>query len=175
MPGKAYSIDGEEAEALRRVTDFVLTDIRCFERTTLSGHVTASAWIVDPQRTSTLLVLHRKLGKWLQPGGHCDGETDPAAVAMREAHEETGLTRLRQIRPAIFDVDVHHIPARSGEREHLHYDIRFLVEADRTETVEANVESLAVEWFGFDRLAAIGADRSVLRMAAKTPHRTVKP
>ncbi len=119
---------------------FVAQHPDCFDRSLLIGHITGSAWIVSPDRQQTLLIHHRKLDRWLQPGGHADGDPDVAAVALREAQEETGLTSLRLVNPvgathpeqevAIFDVDIHPIPARADVPEHLHYDIRFLLDSE---------------------------------------------
>lgn len=160
--------DEHELLARERTRAFVAAEPRCFERALEKGHVTGSAWIVCPWRRRTLLTHHRKLGLWLQPGGHCDGESDVRAVALREAHEESGLDALRVVGGGVFDVDVHEIPARSDEPAHLHYDIRFLLEADPDAPLIVSAESRAVLWVEIDRLASLATDASVLRMAAKT-------
>ena len=98
----------------------------CLLRSCLSGHLTGSAWIVDASRTRTLLTHHRKLDKWLQPGGHADGQADPLGVALREAEEECGVA-VRPVSTAIFDVDRHLIPARGDVPAHYHYDLRFML------------------------------------------------
>lgn len=108
---------------------FVRTNVNVLHRSNLQGHFTASAFVMDPERTRFLLVRHRKLGKWIQPGGHADGDADLLAVASREVREETGL----EPEPAngrIFDIDIHRIPAAPGVPAHLHYDVRFLFVAD---------------------------------------------
>ena len=117
------------AETIR----FVETHEDCLLRSCGPGHLTGSAWIVDVTRTRTLLTHHRKLDKWLQLGGHADGESDLLAAALREAREESGLTRLRAVSPEIFDVDRHWIPPRKTDPGHYHYDLRFLFEADPSE------------------------------------------
>ena len=93
------------------------------------GHITGSAWVVDIAGNRVLLADHAKLGRWLQPGGHSDGDPDTLAVALREAREESGLD-VRALDDAIFDIDVHRIPARGDEPAHLHFDVRFLVQAE---------------------------------------------
>ncbi|MCU1358562.1 MAG: ADP-ribose pyrophosphatase [Acidimicrobiales bacterium] len=113
-------------------------------RSCLPGHLTGSALVVDPEAARTLLMLHRKLGRWFQPGGHADGDTNLAAVALREAQEETGIDGLRVALPAI-DVDVHEV-APPGEERHLHLDTRFLVVAPPGAREQANEESLALRW-----------------------------
>ncbi len=108
-----------------QVIEFCAEHPDALHRRCLDGHLTASAFVVDPQNESVALVDHRKLGLWLQPGGHADGEGNLALVARTEVSEEIGLDGLRWVFPA-FDLDVHPIPARPGEPEHLHLDLRFL-------------------------------------------------
>jgi len=144
---------------------FVSVHTNVLHRSNLQGHLTASAFIVDPERTRFLLVHHRKLGKWVQPGGHADGEADLFAVAAREAREETGLRRLEGER-RVFDVDVHTIPPRPAIPAHLHYDVRFLFIADPREELRPNGEEcLEVAWR--DRRNVSGLESSVLRMVEK--------
>ncbi len=143
----------------------------CFERSLLVGHVTGSAWIVSPDRDRVVLIHHRKLDRWFQPGGHADGNPDIAAVALREAQEETGLTSLRFVSgsaPPIFDVDVHTIPARGAVPEHLHYDIRFLLEADPTERFGYSDEIKNSRWVSIDKTNEYSIEESIHRMVRKT-------
>ncbi len=138
----------------------------CFERTHLPGHITGSAWIINAQKTKALLVHHAKLNKWVQPGGHADGEEDVLNVALREAGEETGLKNLKST-PIIFDIDIHTIPARKDFSEHLHYDIRFLMEGDEAEKIIFSDESHDVKWILLNDLEKFTIERSVLRMKDK--------
>ncbi|MDR1010766.1 MAG: NUDIX domain-containing protein, partial [Opitutaceae bacterium] len=96
----AKNLDAREASMAADMIRFVGEHEDCAERSLLIGHLTGSAWIVDAERRRVLLTHHRKLDKWLQPGGHADGELDLASVAMREAREESGLTKLRLVRGA---------------------------------------------------------------------------
>lgn len=160
--------DDHEAAMTAATLAFVEQEPRCAERSLAVGHLTGSAWIVDAGRTRTLLTHHRKLNKWLQLGGHADGDLDLAAVAMREAMEESGLTRLRLVSPAVFDVDRHRIPARGDVAEHWHYDLRFMIEADPAESFVVSAESHDLAWIEIDRMADFNAEDSMLRLAWKT-------
>ena len=138
----------------------------CFQRTHLPGHITGSSWIVNADRSKTLLVHHAKLHKWVQPGGHADGEENILNVALREAEEETGLTNLKSFN-TIFDLDIHLIPSRKDFPEHFHYDIRFLVEGDESEKIVVSDESHDVKWVSLNDLENFTKERSVLRMKDK--------
>ena len=161
---------GDEAEAAGKVIAFqaFLDDHRdAFERTCGAGHFTGSAWVVSADGARVLLTHHRKLNRWLQPGGHADGDADLRRVALREACEETGLRGL-VIEPAIFDIDRHHIPVRPGEPAHWHYDVRFVVRASADERFVVSAESHALAWRPIAAVAVDeSADASVRRMAGK--------
>jgi 8-oxo-dGTP pyrophosphatase MutT (NUDIX family) len=165
-----------EAECVARIRGLVESRPECFERSCLPGHVTASAWVISADRRRFLLAHHRKLGRWLQLGGHADGGTDVAAVALREAGEESGLGPFAILgacgpEPALpIDVDVHRIPARSGEPAHEHHDLRFALVALGGEA-RRSAESNALRWFEMEELdsvlPALGADEGLLRLGRK--------
>ena len=155
----------EEKPAVPRFLE-LLQSADAYDRLHLPGHITGSAWIVDPSRKLTLLVHHAKLNKWVQPGGHADGDEDILAVALREAEEETGLMHFSVV-PDFFDIDIHTIPARSDIGEHDHYDVRFLFEADAAQPVIVSEESHDVKWIALDQLEDFTRERSVLRMRDK--------
>ena len=131
------------------------------------GHVTGSSWIVDESGENVVLVFHGKLQKWVQPGGHCEGESDVLNVAMREAREETGLD-VRAHNSEIFDVDAHEIPEYWNTPAHIHYDVRFLLRADLGQTPVVSEESRAVKWVSLDQARALSGEASVARMIDKT-------
>lgn len=139
----------------------------CLLRSCLSGHLTGSAWIVDASRTRTLLTHHRKLDKWLQPGGHADGQADPLGVALREAEEECGVA-VRPVSTAIFDVDRHLIPARGEVPAHYHYDLRFMLEADPEQPFVVTEESHDLAWVDVAQVPALNPEESMARMVRKT-------
>lgn len=137
-----------------------------FHRHHLPGHITGSSWILDQSRQYVLLVHHGTLNKWLQPGGHAEGEENVLNVALREAEEETGLKHFKLLQEGIFDLDIHPIPARAGFPDHLHYDVRFLFEADKNEKIIVSVESHDVAWIALSQLATLN-NPSLTRMANK--------
>jgi 8-oxo-dGTP pyrophosphatase MutT (NUDIX family) len=172
----------EDHVRVDHVRQFVRAHADCFERTCREGHVTGSVWLLSPDRGSVLLTHHRKLDRWLQLGGHADGETDPFRVALREAHEESGLERFAVPAPPLpLDVDVHLIPAHGTEPAHLHHDVRYLLVAEPGQDVRASAESRALRWIDRERLAALVSEESMLRMERKArallsgPHVSLAP
>jgi 8-oxo-dGTP pyrophosphatase MutT (NUDIX family) len=141
---------------------------RCFSRDHFPGHITASAWITNLSSTHVLLTHHAKLDRWLQPGGHADGEENVLSVALREGREETGLSSLRIKSHNILDLDIHTIPARKEFPKHDHYDIRFLFEADSNEKLVVTEESHDLAWVSLSDLKQkTGNNLSMIRMAEK--------
>jgi len=139
-----------------------------YQRTHLPGHITGSAWIVDASKKFVLLTHHAKLNKWLQPGGHADGDENILNVALREVNEETGLHPLDTPQRHPFDIDIHPIPARQDFPEHLHYDVRFLFVVDKNEPLLLSEESHALAWVSLTEVAAISQNnRSMMRMVDK--------
>ena len=159
------------AEELAFVSRFVelLQHPDAFQRDHLPGHITASSWIVNKDRSKVLLVQHAALRKWLQPGGHADGDENVIRVATREANEETGLTNITLVGSGIFDIDVHAIPARKDLSfpKHDHYDVRFLFEADDTDELKISDESTDLQWIRLDELQQYNNEDSVLRLRLK--------
>lgn len=160
--------DPHEAAVTAEIICFVEAHTDCLLRTCAPGHLTGSAWIVDAPRRRVLLTHHRKLDKWLQPGGHADGDPDLLAVALREAREETGLTRLKLVSSAVFDVDRHWIPPRGDTPGHWHHDLRFLIEADAAEPLVISDESHDLAWVELAQVATLNPEESMLRMVRKT-------
>ncbi|HEY0653995.1 MAG TPA: NUDIX hydrolase [Chryseosolibacter sp.] len=156
----------EEQEFVARFLQ-LLKNPRAYHRDHLPGHMTGSAWIIDQSRQYTLLVHHAKLQRWLQPGGHADGDENIVAVARKEAEEETGLQKLTLLNP-IFDIDIHPIPARKDFPQHDHYDIRCLFMADKNELLVVSEESHAVEWIPLKDVATRSdGNDSINRMVKK--------
>lgn len=159
--------DHEEGEMRERIMQFVRQHEDCFSRSLLIGHITGSAFVVNPERTHILLTHHKKLNRWLQLGGHADGESNILNVAQREAEEESGLTDIHPVSGDIFDVDIHLIPARKTDPEHYHYDIRYLFEADSRNPVTVSDESHDLVWVPVKDVLTYTEERSMLRMVSK--------
>jgi 8-oxo-dGTP pyrophosphatase MutT (NUDIX family) len=156
-----------ESEVVGLFRALLAEDGPVFERARLAGHFTGSAWVVSADGQRVLLMHHRKLDRWLQLGGHADGDVHLPRVALREAEEESGLVDLA-VDPAILDLDRHAIPARGSEPEHWHYDVRFVVRATGSEEFVLNEESLALAWKPVADIAEDpAADESLRRMARK--------
>ncbi len=152
---------------LKATIAFVTQHSDCFERSLKKGHVTGSGWVIDAQREQALMMHHRKLDKWFQPGGHCDGDSDVIRVAKKEVEEETGLAG-ELVFDSIFDIDMHTIPDSSKDVAHLHYDIRFLFVADPQQPLLINQESHALKWIKLSEIDKYNDSESILRMVRKT-------
>jgi len=143
--------------------------VRAYEdiamRTCRPGHLTGSAVVIDPSRCAMLLLFHTKLQRWLQPGGHADGDMNLARVALREAEEETGIVGLQVVTPAV-DVDIHEV-APPAEDAHLHLDLRFLVLAPNGSEFFANHESQDMVWVTLAELEGFEVDEGLRRMAVR--------
>ena len=160
------AFDHNEQQMLERITVFVSEYDNFYSRELSVGHITASAWIVDESFSSALLLHHGKLNKWLQPGGHVEDDADILSASIREAHEETGVD-VQPHSEKIFDVDIHEIPARPNEPTHFHYDIRFLLIADRAAPLLVSSESKDLAWVALGEIEKLTQEESVLRMVRK--------
>jgi len=146
---------------------FVGTEKECFSRELAIGHITGSAWVVNADGSEVLLTHHRKLDRWLQLGGHADGDPDILSVAMKEAEEESGLVGFTHLGPGIFDIDIHPIPARKHDPEHLHYDVRYVLRANGSLDYTVSDESHDLSWVKLDDVETLTTEPSMMRMVAK--------
>jgi len=160
----------QEAAMVGRTCQFVMQHKNCFDRHLAVGHVSGSAWVVNPARTHTLLMHHRKLNFWLQPGGHADGDSDILRVILKEASEETGIDmqHIKLLSDQIFDVDVHTVHESVHDPRHEHFDIRFLVEIDDQLPIPGNNESLEIGWIDLKDVSRFNNALSFHRLVAKT-------
>lgn len=159
-----------ERASLTRIRDFVSSSPNAFSRANAEGHVTASAIVARPEDAAFLLVWHRKLKRWLQPGGHMEeGDGSVFAAALREAREETGLESFGfPLGEQILDVDVHPIPSHGPDPAHFHFDIRYLLTVSAAETPSQDDE---IRWFALPQAAAAGIDESLARALRKAAQR----
>lgn len=153
-----------------RMRRFVQQHVNCFDRALWPGHITGSAWVVNPTRDKVLLMHHRKHNQWFQFGGHADGDSNIQRVALRETQEETGLPpeAIKLLSSNIFDIDIHTIPASDTAAEHMHFDIRFLVEIDDSLEVPGNKESHEILWVPLEEVTRFNNNLSTCRMLEKS-------
>jgi 8-oxo-dGTP pyrophosphatase MutT (NUDIX family) len=165
--GRHVPADAKESHDLAEMLAFLERHANPFDREIADGHFTGSAVVVSAAGDRVLLLHHRKLERWLQPGGHAEpGEREGTAVALREAREETGIEglSLHPSAPRPLDVDVHPIPARGAEPAHRHLDLRYLVVAPRDGTARRAVaEARALRWFTWEELSAVDLDPGLRR------------
>ena len=161
--------DSHESAACKRAIQLVNEQEKFWQADNLQSHLTASCWVLNPARDAVLLLHHRKLDRWLQPGGHIEEEDSSwLNAALREAREETGIESFILLQDSIFDFDIHTIPARDNIPEHEHFDARFLLQANSSEMV-ISTESNALRWFSFSEAAMIlEGDLVMQRMLLKS-------
>ena len=165
--GFFHPTTADERAQWSRLCRFVSCEPKAFSRDPdIGGHVTGSAFLLSQDMQSVLLTHHRKLDRWLQLGGHCDGIEDAAFVAQKEAYEESGLARIRLLNENVLDVDVHEIPKSAKEPAHLHYDVRYLFQAEFGDVVVSD-ESHALAWIPLRNLEDLTKAPSILRMRDK--------
>ena len=166
---RRYRSDWPDEDATtNRFSEFVLRQPRCLERDCFDdGHVTGSAVVLDLSGTRMLMTHHAKLGRWLQLGGHADGEPDPLQVACREGAEESGLAVSPRATLPV-DIDIHAIPARGNDPQHFHYDMRFLLQVVESDCFTATDESLALKWVPLADVGGVTSEASLLRLLAKS-------
>ena len=167
----------EEAASLTRIRNFLAAPDDPFGRGNPEGHVTGSAVVARPDGSAFLLVLHRKLGRWLQPGGHTEQSDDSVLdTARREAREETGITVFEApLEHAILDVDVHAIPAHGKDPAHSHFDIRYLlVTAEPHDPAASEDPTRPMRWATFEEALAARVDGSLARALDKARARLIR-
>lgn len=151
----------------QRMIELLDTTPDCFHRTAFPAHFTGSALVLSADGGTALLHHHRKLDRWLQFGGHCDGDEDVLRVAQREAHEESGIEGLIVASARPFDLDIHEIPAKQGEPAHFHYDVRYVLIAPEAAQFTTSEESHELRWFRPDEARSLPLAAGMLRLVAK--------
>ncbi|SVA14844.1 uncharacterized protein METZ01_LOCUS67698 [marine metagenome] len=148
---------------------FYKTERAIFSKRNKKGHFTGSGWIVSPDKRKILMTHHKIINKWLQLGGHADGEGDLLKVALRESIEESGFREIKVLNETIFDLDIHKIQKTGPETSHFHYDVRFLLEADpNKESIVVSDESYDVAWIPIEGVLELNPETSIHRMIEKT-------
>jgi 8-oxo-dGTP pyrophosphatase MutT (NUDIX family) len=163
--------DFEEEILFQRMTlDFVRQNADFYDRNNPLGHLTGSAWVFDAARRNVLLIHHRSLDKWFQPGGHIEpGDGSLHDTSRREIREECGIADAKLLSEGIFDLDVHVIPAKGAFPSHLHYDIRFAFVFESEEAITGNLAEIKeMAWFSLDELKTRPLQQSIRRMVLKS-------
>ena len=146
-----------------KMLDLLQSEARCFHRDCFPAHFTGSALIIDPQTQAVLLNHHRALNKWLQFGGHCDGNENILEVAYREAIEESGIHSLTSLSHNPIDLDIHAIPSnpKRSEPAHFHYDVRFIFLSSKSNKFLLSEESHELRWFSWDEISQLSIDKNL--------------
>lgn len=152
----------EETDFYNQFNSFIDAHPKCLERSN-PAHIVGSAFVVNHDRTKVLLTHHKKLNIWIQLGGHTDNETNIAAVAFREAQEESGIQIFSKPIEGIFDIDIHEIPGACR----FHYDIRYIFQAPKDAQFHVSDESHNLAWVDLSNLDAYTKERTIHRMAEK--------
>ena len=168
--GAHTPLDPEERADCERMARFIRSHRNCYGKSNALGHITGSAFVLDPAGR-VLLTFHAKLQRWLQLGGHSDEtETSPTQTALREAQEESGLGDL-VFHPVFgsrpIDIDIHTIPARRHEPAHEHLDFRFVFLTETPEAIVLSAESTGLQWWPIDPLPDLGFDDALKRALRK--------
>lgn len=159
---RAAVVDSDSERHREHVLRFCGEHADALHRSCEEGHLTGSACVIEERTGRLAFLLHAKVGRWLQPGGHADGEANLAQVSLDEASEETGLDGLVVVQPAV-DLDVHVFDA-PGEPKHFHFDVRHLVLAPEGSELAANHESHDLGWFEPGDLASLDLDPGTHRL-----------
>ena len=164
---EGYERSLSEFKSKNSIISFIRENENCFDRELDKGHITGSAWLLNKQGDKALLMHHKKLNRWFQPGGHADGNPDILSVSIKEAREESGINSIIPVSEKIFDIDIHRIPSNVKEKEHFHYDIRFLLQVTSDEVIHMNEEAKELRWIGKHKEEVMTDDESVVRMFHK--------
>lgn len=170
-----YMADHPDEQDAAQVLAFLAAQSNLFGRDAAGGHITCSAWVVDPSLSRTILVLHRRLGRWIQPGGHIEPFETPFEGARREALEETGLHELFPAGESLFHVSVHPFPEGKDGPAHLHYDLSYFFFAPEAGPLIAPPETEGAAWVELDRIADYTEEATIIDMVEKTAAQRGRP
>ena len=165
---KYETISIEEENSKSQTIKFLRTNDIVFGTKNIEGHVTASAWIVNKERSKVLMTHHKILDIWIQLGGHTDEGETPYQAGLREGYEESGLKNINEIEKSIFDIDVHYFPETKNKKAHYHYDFRYIFEADEKDEIIVSNESKDVKWISFNELEKYTSETALFRMREKS-------
>lgn len=165
--GEHVPADAREGAFRARMLELLELEQPASRACFMPGHLTASAFVLSPDGADLLLILHKKLGIWIQPGGHVEpADISLEAAARREVAEEVGLTPEAGVVARVFDLDIHAIPAHRAEPAHEHFDVRFCFRAGLRE-LSTGDEVEGARWVRLEEVASVTRDESVLRAVRK--------
>lgn len=153
----------QESADRRMILHLLSTQPDLFLRSNLAAHMTASAWVVNPERSKVLMVYHNIYHSWSWMGGHADGEEDLLSVAVREVKEESGITHVRPVSEDIFSVEVLTVDGHEKRGvyvpSHLHLNVTYLLEASEQDPLRVKEdENCGVAWFSLEEAVAASTE-----------------
>ncbi len=164
---KSYEPLQSESFVKDSFINFINENDNCFERSCLKGHVTASSFVVSPDKESILLCFHRKWNKWVQLGGHADGIEDTLQVALKETEEESGICiNQLEVVNELLDIALFFVETSLTEASHYHYDVRYLM-FSKTWDVQVSKESKELRWVRFEDVKKLTTEVELLRAITK--------
>ena len=163
-----YKAEFPDEKDTDRILDFIESNSNLFGRDTVYGHITCGAWILDDTHKRVVLVRHRRLARWIQPGGHIEPFETPFESAVREAAEETGLEGLVPWQGGVFNLSVHLFPEGKDGPAHYHLDFRYLFLAPEAAKLNPTDETDGVEWVPLAQIREYTDEDTILEMTEKT-------
>ena len=162
----------QEQEDKRMLIKYIDENPDILLRSNETAHFSASAWVVNPERTKVLMLYHNIYNSWSWPGGHADGEDDLLSVALREVREETGIENIRPVTDELYSLEILTVNAHFKRGKyvvpHLHLNLTYLLEADDAQQLQSKPdENSAVRWFPLEKAVKASSEPDMQVVYAK--------